>query len=235
MAFRIRIDRHILCRFLLVPMMALASCGTYDRSESNVGRFSGSVYLLWIGEGGGSGDGKFVFFPAPGNELTFTRLDAQGKKLPTRAVIVPEMMYTDGGSIPRLAQVFNGFNPWGYAPAYMIHDWIFIAHHCNRLGTASPAEMAMDGMTFEESAYVLGDAIETLVAQKKVSRKDVAENAIPSAVAGPVSRELWRNGSCVRVSPEDRAEAEKALTARARSLAPDSIPSRARVVAEVSF
>nr|WP_249779640.1 DUF1353 domain-containing protein [Bradyrhizobium sediminis] len=35
-------------------------------------------------------------------------------------------MYTDGGSIPRIAQIFNGLSPWGFGPAYIVHDWIFL-------------------------------------------------------------------------------------------------------------
>ena len=72
------------------------------------------------------GDGNFLFVPDPRDPLVFRRADPQSHG----AVIQPGLMYTDGGSIPKIAQVFNGFSPWGYAPAYMIHDWLFVGRHC---------------------------------------------------------------------------------------------------------
>lgn len=67
-------------------------------------------------------------------------------------------MYTDGGSISRIAQVFRGLNPWGYAPSYMIHEWVFTAHHCivDRMSNAQYDEIA--NVKFEDSAIILGEA-----------------------------------------------------------------------------
>lgn len=200
-------------RAALLLTLGLSGCGSYDPSKAHVGRFEGSLFVMWIDGGNNSGDGKFVYVPDPRNPLTFYRRDERGNPLQVRGTIQPEMMYTDGGSVPRVAQAFRGFNPWGYAPAYMIHDWLFDAHHCNEAGAATPAERVVAGMTFQESAYILGEAIETLVAEGKVSKADVAELAIPSAVAGPVSRRLWEDGDCPipRVRPEDAAKANAAF------------------------
>ena len=82
------------------------------------GPMRGAVFVMWVGEE------KFVYVPGPdGKNLAF-ETTSLGR------VIAPGMMYSDGGSIPRAAQVFRGFSPWGFGPAYIIHDWIFYGRHC---------------------------------------------------------------------------------------------------------
>ena len=139
----------------LAVLLGLSGCITVDYSRLNPGTLSGSLFVMWIDEGGSSGDGTFLFVPDPHDPLTFRRSD------PTQpgAVIRPGMMYTDGGSIPKIAQVFNGLSPWGYAPAYMIHDWLFVAHHCIVDGEDGPRFDQVRSVTFEDSAEILGEAI----------------------------------------------------------------------------
>jgi len=38
------------------------------------GSFYGSVFVMWVGEGNGSGDGNFLFVPDPRDPLIFTRV-----------------------------------------------------------------------------------------------------------------------------------------------------------------
>lgn len=102
--------------------LALSGCATVDYLHTPAGQFKGTVFVMWVGEGNGSGDGNFLFVPDPRDPLIFTRADPQS----LGGVIQPGLMYTDGGSIPKIAQVFNGFSPWGYAPGYMIQDWLFV-------------------------------------------------------------------------------------------------------------
>lgn len=165
---------------------------------------------MWVGEGGPSGDGAFVYVPAPGNELTFTRVLKDGKE----QVIRPTMMYTDGGSIPKIGQVFKGFSPWGYAPAYMVHDWLFRARQCITDGKATKAEAMVAEISFMESAEIIAEAIKTLQNEGRVGPNDVAPRVISSAVAGPVSLHHWRKeGACPipRVSEADRLAAEAGI------------------------
>jgi hypothetical protein len=205
-------------KYFLALALALASCGPSIYTDARPGKFDGNIYLMWIDDGGSSGDGKFVFVPVPGQELTFTRNE---KSKATVRKIVPEMMYTDGGSVPRLAQVFKGFSPWGYAPAYMVHDWVFVAKNCNTDEDPQGNEALIADMEFEESADIMAEAIRTLVYEKRVKPNDVSENLIPSVVGGPISRGLWnQDGACAdrRVSPEDKAAAEAALPGNRKSL-----------------
>jgi hypothetical protein len=196
--------------FAFLAAALLTACGPniYDKAEP--GEFTGRIYLMWIDDGGDSGSGTFVFVPVPGQELTFKRQNPAA----TVKEIKPEMMYTDGGSVPRVAQAFKGFSPWGYAPAYMVHDWLFIARNCITDGTPIGREPDIAGMKFEESAEVMAEAIKTLVEQNMVKENDVSEAIIPSVVGGPITRGLWeKEGACEdrRVSEADRLAVKAAL------------------------
>ncbi|MGB5559017.1 MAG: hypothetical protein WBN04_13525 [Paracoccaceae bacterium] len=191
-------------------LLLLAACGYVDYDDAPVGRLKGSLFVMWVGEGGPSGDGKFVFVPDPNNRLTLIRTAPNA----TLREIRPEMMYTDGGSIPKIGQVFNGLSPWGYAPAYMMHDWLFVARQCLNDGKATPEEQKVAAMPFQESAEVIAEAIKTLVDTGQVRENDVAANTISRTVAGPFARARWTvKEACKdsRVSEEDRAAAEAAI------------------------
>ena len=128
-------------------------------------------------------------------------------------------MYTDGGSIPKAAQLFQGFSPWGYAPAYMVHDWLFVARHCNVDGTPTKEERKVENMDFQTSADIIAESIKTLVASDRIRENDVAPRVISSAVAGPIARAIWdRPGVCAanRVSDADRRAAEAGIPGSTR-------------------
>jgi hypothetical protein len=220
--------------------LVAASCAGVDPDYASLkaGRFQGSLVVVWIGEGGGSGDGRFLYVPDPDDPLTFRRSDATA----AGAVIRPGIMYTDGGSIPKIAQAFRGFSPWGYAPAYMIHDWLFVARHCLKDGSPDQRYRPLAAVTFPDSAKIIGEAIRTLVETRRVSRDDTAAGLITAAVGTEIARRLWdEDGACARstVSPEDLALAEAVIpgsagvkSARAARAAPTG---RARFVTRVSF
>ncbi|MGD1926589.1 MAG: hypothetical protein ACFB03_20765 [Paracoccaceae bacterium] len=179
-------SRRIALIVAAVSVLVLTTgCGSVDYDALEPAEFSGSVLVLWVGENdGGLGDGKFIYLPVPGDELTLQRRNPDA----TVSLIKPGAIYTDGGSIPRAAQVFKGFSPWGYAPAYMIHDWLFVAKKCFTDGAATPDEVSIGRMDFIESAEVLGEAIKGLIVAKRVKPNDVAPKLISVAVAGPISR-----------------------------------------------
>ncbi len=190
--------------------LPLSGCLTVDYLHTAPGHFTGSVFVMWVGEGNGSGDGNFLFVPDPKDPLTFTRPDPQSHG----AVIKPGLMYTDGGSIPKIAQVFNGFSPWGYAPAYMIHDWLFVGRHCLVDGETGSRFAQIRDVDFTDSATILGEAIRALVASNQVKPNDVAGETITGAVDSIVARNLWdEKGACAAsaVSAKDRAAAEAAI------------------------
>lgn len=178
-------------RFL--ALLALTACGAVDYDHAPAGKLSGTVLVMWVGETqAGEGDGRFVYVPSA-TPLRFERANPSA----TLKTIQPEMMYTDGGSIPALAQVFKGFSPWGYAPAYIVHDWLFVARKCVNDHSADPEQAAVAQMSFAESATVAAEVIQTLIASNTVAPNDVAPQLISSAVAGPIARSRWnQKGAC---------------------------------------
>jgi hypothetical protein len=184
-----------LIAFLALPLAACVS----PYFEAKLGRISGSLGAVWVGED------KFVYVPGRrGQTLAF-------ETATTGRLIEPGLMYTDGGSIPRFARAFQGFSPWGYAPAYIIHDWIFYGHHCYldrglsdqaryadaiRFADVNGDESLPHGhprrhpVTFDESALILAEVIKTLIDYGQVD--------------SPLAAGLWdREGACVdgRVEP----------------------------------
>ena len=190
--------------------LTLSGCATIDYLHTPAGHFAGSVFVMWVGEGNGSGDGNFLFVPDPRDRLTFSRPNPQSHG----AVIQPGIMYTDGGSIPKIAQVFNGFSPWGYAPGYMIHDWLFVGRHCLVDGEPGSRFDQIRDVGFDDSATILAEAIQALVASNQVKANDLAGETISGAVDSFVAKNIWdETGACAgsAVSPKDRAAAEAAI------------------------
>lgn len=207
---------------------ALAACGYVDYRDAPSGTFSGDLFVMWVGEG------QFLFVPNRNNPLIFTWTDDQGR----RQSVQPEMMYTDGGSIPPIGQLFNGFGPWGYAPAYMIHDWLFTARHCIVDGTPTPAEARVAGISFQQSAVLLASSIQALVTSGRVKDNDLAGQAISGAVAGPIARARWNEkGACadLRVSEKHRLAAEAAMPGASSSALRRSGVAPAAIVGAFSF
>lgn len=214
--------------FLIAFALALTGCGYVDYNATKAGTFTGSLFVMWVGEGGSSGDGRFLYVPNPRDPLTFVRDNGTS--------IQPGMMYTDGGSIPRPAQLFTGFSPWGYAPAYMVHDWIFHARQCLNDGSKDPAHEAIETLTFQDSADIIAESIKTLVETGKVQPNDVAPRVISGAVAGPVSYARWTvKGDCYEVSKADKAAAETAIPDGRKSLRRATQAGPARIVATIEF
>ena len=73
----------------------------YD--ELGTGEFKGDISLIWNDEN------QFIFNNNPENSFQYITSNKQSIK--------PKMMFTDGGSIPRILQTSKDFSPWKYAPA----------------------------------------------------------------------------------------------------------------------
>lgn len=63
---------------------------------------------------------KFVYVRSKNPDFCFTR--------PNGEKIQPGSIETDGGSIPRFLWSQRSYSPWTYAPAYLVHDWLYEAH-----------------------------------------------------------------------------------------------------------
>ncbi len=127
---------------VLLSIFALSSCATSRSYNSvNVGEFDGKLRLQWIGPD------RFVYIKDTNDPFRFTRADGE--------VIEPETFFTDSGSLPRFLRVKKDFSPMNYAPAYIIHDWMF----------QELTDNAFAGKDFciEKSALVFGEGVKTLM------------------------------------------------------------------------
>jgi Protein of unknown function (DUF1353) len=122
---------------------------------------SGTLLIQWNDES------RFIYVSDPQNGLRFQTRDGREIK--------PSRMYTDGGSIPRVFWSVKGFSPWGYGPAYVLHDWLFHQHRC---GNDDPPNR----YSIEQANEALDDAINLLMDQKRVEANQRARRLIKWAV-----------------------------------------------------
>ena len=162
-------------RFIVIMLMSmlLANCATIDTSKIQVGRFEGQLNLEW------KAPNCFLYTPDPDNPLVFYR--ANGQK------IQPQAMYTDGGSIPRFLWNAPNLSPWDFAPAYLIHDWLFEQHHC------FPEKQRF---MFKDSALILAEAIKTMISAGCATGDDKFIGLIYDSVNSSIAQSLWDNGQC---------------------------------------
>jgi hypothetical protein len=189
--------------------ICVAACGSFTYEGTPPGKIRGQLLVIWVGED------KFVYWPFTKDPLTFTLGPDLQQKLGFQT-IRPGLMYTDGGSIPRPLRAFDGFSPWGYAPAYILHDWAFAAHYCIVQGTPDPNDVIeyekIKRFAFEDSAALLAEVMKTLMVDDRVRTNAEAFNLISFGVDSVVARNLWdTKAACDPVSAKDRKLIEDAL------------------------
>ena len=140
---------------------------TYTRTK--LGEFSGALDVRWIKPD------RFIYVPNKDDPFRFKAGDGR--------LIVPATMYTDGGSIPRLFWNVPGYSPWGYAPAYIVHDWLFEAHRCK--------VPEYSNVTFDQSATTLAEGIKTLMESGVAPQDEQTLVTIYEAVRTPLARRIW--------------------------------------------
>jgi hypothetical protein len=155
---------------VLAVLLLCTSCAQITYKKTGKGEFVGDLDVRW------NAPDCFIYIPSATNPLRFTASD--------KKVITPEKMYTDGGSVPRILWGIPGLSPWGYAPAYIVHDWLFEAHHQDN--------PEYRDITFDRSAEIIAEGIKTLME----SRPDVPKDetilwAIYEAVKTPIAKSLW--------------------------------------------
>ncbi|TYR31945.1 hypothetical protein FY036_12690 [Mesorhizobium microcysteis] len=200
----------------LICLFGLWGCSTPPpRVDPNdPGIVSGKLMVFWDGED------RFVYFPYYDDPLVYTLPKHVAQRLGV-TTIRPGAIYTDGGSIPRAVRGVVGFSPWGYGPAYIVHDWLFVAHHCivhDGVGTLDRRDHdeaeKVRNVDFPMSADILGGIIQALIRQEKVPPRALAPDAIYGAVDSFVAKGLWDNDdprSCKPVPPNVIAGIEESL------------------------
>lgn len=152
--------------------LLLTSCASLPHDQIPDGIFDGVATVEW------SGEDKFIYRPGP-KALSFQ----PSFWAKTTKRIVPRTMYTDGGSVPRFFWNIPGLSPWGFGPAYVIHDYIFTVHRC---GWYDPDVAEID---FDKSAEVLAEVGKALIDLHYIQHD--ALDAIVLAVKSPIARTLW--------------------------------------------
>lgn len=199
--------------FLLVVSGCSATVpGSFDPDDP--GKISGELMVFW------DGYDSFIYYPYYRDPLTYQLPKDLAAKLDIQA-IRPGAIYTDGGSIPQALRNLTGLSPWGYGPAYIVHDWLFVAHHCIVVGAEHKhdkrdrAEVEkVRKIDFDMSADILALVIAALEKQKKVPPINLAPSAIYGAVDSFVAERLWNTKepeSCKPLEPEKIAKIEEDL------------------------
>jgi hypothetical protein len=165
MNFGLRSRRSVLGLLLATTVAGCASLITYGD-----GVLKGRVVIQW------SRQDQFIYLKGS-TPLSF-------KPSFMNTAIVPETMYTDGGSIPQIFWSIPGLSPWGLGPAYIIHDWLFLVHRCQR-----PAPPEVAAITFEQSAQVLAEVGKALVAAGLIDDNKLEE--IVWAIRTKYARNIW--------------------------------------------
>ena len=103
-------------------------------------------------------------------------------------------MNTDLGSIPKFLRGIDELTPWKYAPGYIIHDWLFVAHKEN-------VEPDND-FTFLDTAYILAECMKTQMEVGFVDANGHIRRTTPNprivltvflAVSSPIALRVWNS------------------------------------------
>ncbi len=139
-------NRHI--TLIFAAAISLCSCSAhrfYEEVDGN-GVISGHPCVEW------RKPDKFVYVRSRNPKFSFKRSNGE--------VIRPESIETDGGSIPRFLWSQKDFSPWTYAPAYLVHDWMYEAHR-----RKVPAGMDAAGnslyYTKEQADWIMAEIIKS--------------------------------------------------------------------------
>lgn len=163
--------RATLCGLAAFATMATGGCAVIRRDQIGDGRLQGRVVVEWYRED------QFIYRRLGPDALSFLPSFASD---PTD-VIIPGDMFTDGGSVPRIFWGIPGLSPWGLAPAYIIHDWLFEVRRCRKPG--------WDKYTFEQSALILAEVGKALIDHGLI-KHDMLD-AIIWGVSTRYARDLW--------------------------------------------
>jgi hypothetical protein len=141
---------------------------SHDYDDFEVGRFESLdlLNLRWIEPD------WFEYMPSADMPFKFIRRNGEQVR--------PGRMFTDGGSIPRIAWLVETLSPWGYVPAYLVHDWEFDLHFCGQTSKS-----------FEDVRDTMLEALKTLMVSGVVPESRLTFDIIHSGINSPIARKIW--------------------------------------------
>jgi Protein of unknown function (DUF1353) len=162
-----------LLALVLWPLQAWAG---WHYRHTQAGILSGTLAVAWYRPD------LFVYTPDAQAPLVFTRHDGQR--------IEPARMVTDGGSIPRALWILRNYSPWGFGPAFVIHDWLFHMRACKLPG--------YEAYSLQLAAQVLSEVMKTLL---QLPGFDYGSRTsmflMYLAVQSAPARRAWDLGRCI--------------------------------------
>lgn len=167
---------------LLAAALLLTGCIPVAYDDVPAGRFEGVIELRWLYEN------HFLYLPHPETPFRFIRANGE--------VLEPGPMVTDGGSVPPPLWGEASLNPWTYAPAYLLHDWIFRGVACGAI--------APDAFSFRDTALIMAEALKTQMEENPRSFNRTAYDLIAASTASPAARFIYENNTCTPL-PDDAA------------------------------
>lgn len=162
---------------LIIPFAVAVPTGTATGAsykDFKVGSLKGKLIVQWWEPD------KFVFLPDKDDPLTFKRGNGD--------TITPGRMLTDFGTIPRPLWIFRNYSPWGYAPAFIVHDWLFHMKHCGIPGN--------EKYDHDIAATVMAEVMKTMMESGKVEVAKSTVYAMYEAVDSRYGKSYWDNGKC---------------------------------------
>jgi Protein of unknown function (DUF1353) len=155
-----------------LALLVLSGCAPWVQGEIGCGELTGRVLVEW--------DREDAFIYRHKNNPRPLSFKASFMNVP----IVPEDMFTDGASVPRVFWSIPGLSPWALGPAAIVHDWIFLVHRC---GWPAPPEVKQ--ITFEDSARILAQVGLALIEAGLVDHNLLEQ--IVWATTTRYARDLW--------------------------------------------
>lgn len=163
---------------IIFLVFCLTGCAFMHFEQTEVGSLSGKLKVQWLEPD------KFLFLPDVNDPLTFKRYNG--------TMITPGAMYTDGGSIPRILWAIKSYSPWGYAPAFIVHDWLFEMKHCKLPGH--------ENYDVAEAAQVMSEVIKTLMEKTpEIDENKLVMYSMHKAVTSRIAEQSWDDGACKQV------------------------------------
>lgn len=160
---------------LLFVVLSLGACAQRHYDKTAIGDLKGDLIVEW------RKPNQFIYRPDMDDPMRFVRNDG--------TEIRPARMWTDGGSIPRAFWSFKNFSPWGYGPAFIVHDWLFVMQDCRLPG--------YEGWTVEDAATVMSEVMKTLMESPDFDYGSArAMYAMHNAVQTAPARAAWADQNC---------------------------------------
>lgn len=185
--------------------LSLVSCASqafYDRVDGN-GIITGRPRIEWVQPD------KFVFDRHDNERFAFVRHNGE--------VITPGTIETDGGSIPQVLWSQHGYTPWTYAPAYLVHDWLYEAHR-----RGEPAGVAPDGTPL----YYTKDQADWIMAEVIKSQMENPGQFDTEKATGRLKRIYWAVNRFGKTAWEDKPRPVTAVFTDPIGDALDNLPLR---------